>query len=485
MISQQALAKLKRIVGTENYLDSPEDKIAYSYDGTPLLRQPPVAILIPRTVAQVSDILKLANEERFAVVPRGSGSGLSGGSIPVDNSVVLLMNHWNKILEIDRANMTAWVEPGVITGQFQSAVEEIGLFYPPDPGSSTICTIGGNVAENAGGLRGLKYGVTKNYVMGIEVVLPSGEIILSGGKSVKDVAGYNLKDFFVGSEGTLGVFTRILLKLIPKPDTSKTMLVYYDSIADAAETVSDLIASKITPAALEFLDRTTIKCVEEYAHLGLPSSIESLLMIELDGRSPVVDEDTSMVKAICARHNALEVKVAEDYEGASKLRSARKVAFSALARVRPTTILEDATVPRSEVARMLAQINEIAKKYDLLFGNFGHAGDGNLHPTCLTDERDKNEISRAHKAFDEIFTAAVNLGGTITGEHGTGLAKKQFLEKMAGPAQIEMMRNIKRVIDPNSVLNPGKIFSLSPRCEGAMPQSQEQIRRFLDMGAYS
>ncbi len=485
MISERTLAKLRTIVGVENYLDSLEDKIAYSYDGTPLLKERPDAILIPRSSAEISEIVKLANEEKFAVVPRGSGSGLSGGSIPVPNSVVLLMNHWNKILEIDRANLTAWVEPGVITGQIHSAVEEIGLFYPPDPGSSAICTIGGNVAENAGGLRGLKYGVTKNYVMGMEVVLPSGEIIVAGGKSVKDVAGYNLKDFFVGSEGTLGIFTKVLLKLIPKPDTSKTMLVYYDRVSDAADSVSDIIASKITPAALEFLDRTTIKCVEEYAHLGLPTTIESLLMIEVDGRPSVVEEDAATIGTICERHKAVEVRVAAGSEDAAKLRSARKVAFSALARVRPTTILEDATVPRSEVAPMLEHISRIAVSHDLLFGNFGHAGDGNLHPTCLTDERDKNEILRAEKAFEEIFSVAVKLGGTITGEHGTGLSKKRFYEKIAGPAQIGMMRAIKNVIDPNSVLNPGKIFSLSPKCEGAMPRSQEQIKKFMEMGAYS
>lgn len=485
MISKQTLEKLRDIVGAENYLDSAEDKIAYSYDGTPLLQQLPLAVLIPRNATEISQILKIANEQQFAVVPRGSGSGLSGGSIPVDDSVVLLMNRWNRILEIDQANFTAWVEPGVITGQLQSKVEEIGLFYPPDPGSSVICTIGGNVAENAGGLRGLKYGVTKNYVMGMEVVLPTGEVIVTGGKSVKDVAGYNLKDFFVGSEGTLGVFTKILLKLLPKPATSRTMLVYYDKVSDAADSVSDLIASKFTPAALEFLDRTTIRCVEDYAHLGLPTSIESLLMIEVDGRPSNVDEDTDAIRTICTRHKALEVKVAKDEEEAAKLKRARKVAFSALARVRPTTILEDATVPRSEVARLLERIKLIASKYNLVFGNFGHAGDGNMHPTCLTDERDKDEISRAKEAFEEIFMAAVELGGTITGEHGTGLAKRQFFEKITGPAQIEMMRKIKGVIDPNSVLNPGKVFSISPRCEGALPKSQEQIKKFMDMGAYS
>ena len=485
MISPGTFQKLKSIVGRENYLDSPEDRIAYSYDGTPLLHQLPQAILIPRTTEQISEILRLANEERFAIVPRGSGSGLSGGSIPVENSVVLLMNHWNRILEIDQANLTAWVEPGVITGDVHANVEGLGFFYPPDPGSSTICTIGGNVAENAGGLRGLKYGVTKNYVMGLEVVLPTGEVIMTGGKSTKDVAGYNLKDFFVGSEGTLGVFTKILLRLIPQPDTSRTMLVFYDRLSDSAETVSDIIASKITPAALEFLDQTTVKCVEEYAHLGLPLSVESVLLIEVDGRPSAVDEDVEVIQRICRKHNAQEIKLAKTVDEAVKLRSARKVAFAALARVRPTTILEDATVPRSEVAPMLERIKEISKTYGLLFGNFGHAGDGNLHPTCLTDERDKDEIHRAEKAFDEIFTAAVKLGGTITGEHGTGLSKRQFFEKIAGSAQIDMMRAIKNAIDPNSVLNPGKVFSLKPRCEGAMPKTRTHMDKFAAMGAFT
>lgn len=485
MISPGTLQKLKSIAGRENYFDSPEDKIAYSYDGTPLLQQLPQAILIPRTTQQISEILRVANEDRFAIVPRGSGSGLSGGSIPVENSVVLLMNHWNRILEIDQANLTTWVEPGVITGDLHTKVEGLGLFYPPDPGSSTICTIGGNVAENAGGLRGLKYGVTKNYVMGMEVVLPTGETIITGGKSTKDVAGYNLKDFLIGSEGTLGVFTKILLRLIPKPDTSRTMLVFYDRLSDSAETVSDIIASKITPAALEFLDQTTVKCVEDYAHLGLPLSVESVLLIEVDGRPSAVDEDVEVIQRICRKHNAREIQLAKTIDEAAKLRSARKVAFSALARVRPTTILEDATVPRSEVAPMLERIKQISKAYGLLFGNFGHAGDGNLHPTCLTDERDKDEIHRAEKAFDDIFTAAVKLGGTITGEHGTGLSKRQFFEKIAGSAQIDMMRAIKNSIDPNSVLNPGKIFSLKPRCEGAMPRTKTHMDKFAAMGAFT
>ncbi|HCA78117.1 MAG TPA: glycolate oxidase subunit GlcD [Bacteroidetes bacterium] len=485
MIPQNTLSRIRSIFGTAGYLDSAEDRISYSYDGTPLLKQLPDAIVLPRSVDQISQLLKLANEERFAVVPRGSGSGLSGGSIPVENSVVVLTNHWDRILEIDEKNLSVWVEPGVITAKLHAAVESLGLFYPPDPGSAAICTIGGNVAENAGGLRGLKYGVTKNYVMGMEVVLPNGEVIVTGGKSVKDVAGYSLKDFLIGSEGTLGIITRVLLRLIPKPPATKTMLAFYGKLSDSAETVSEIIAAKITPAALEFLDNTTIRSVEDYAKLGLPTEIESLLLIEVDGRSAEVEEDAQKIISICKRHGASEIRVAADEAEAVKLRTARKAAFSALARVRPTTILEDATVPRSEVAPMLESINRIVRKHGLTFGNFGHAGDGNLHPTCLTDERDTKQIHLAERAFDEIFSEAVRFGGTITGEHGVGLAKLRFLEKAVGEPAIEMMRRIKASIDPNAVLNPGKIFSLRPRCEGPLPTNRDQIKKFVDAGAFT
>ena len=485
MIASTVLQKVSQIVGAANYFDSQEDKIAYSYDGTPLLGRLPEAVVIPQTKEQIAAILKLANQEHFAVVPRGSGSGLSGGSIPVENSIVLVMSRWNKILEIDANNLTITVEPGVITADIHKAAEQQNLFYPPDPGSMTVCTIGGNIAENAGGLRGLKYGVTKNYVLGLETVLPNGEIIFSGGKSMKDVAGYNLKDFFVGSEGTLGVFTKILLRLIPKPASSRTMLAYFKSRNDAAEAVSAIIAAHIIPATIEYLDRTTIQCVEEYAHLGLPTSLEALLLIEVDGHSAVVAEDAAVIADLCNGHHCVELKTARDEAEAFKLKTARRAAFSALARVKPTTILEDVTVPRSEVRAMLERIEAIARNHDVLFGIFGHAGDGNLHPTCLTDERDAAEIKRAEAAFDEIFNESIKMGGTISGEHGTGLAKKKFLPSLAGIPAVEMMRSIKSVIDPNSVLNPGKIFSLRPRCEGNMPTSRDQILKFEQLGAWT
>jgi len=485
MISPTVLQKLSEISGKKQFLDSIEDRISYSYDGTPLLHSLPDAIVVPQTKEEISSVLVLANEEHFAVVPRGSGSGLSGGSIPVENSIVMLMSRWNKILEVDTENLTVLVEPGVITSDIHAAVEKLGLFYPPDPGSMNICTIGGNVAENAGGLRGLKYGVTKNYVLGLETVLPNGEIIFSGGKVVKDVAGYNLKDFFVGSEGTLGVFTKILLKLIPKPETSRTMLAYFRTRNDAAEAVSAIIAAHIIPATIEFLDKTTIKCVEEYAHLGLPTTIESLLLIEVDGRAVVVEEDAARVAELCRLHKCIEMRIAQSENDATRLKTARRAAFSALARVRPTTILEDVTVPRSEIASMLEQIDRIAEKYDVTFGIFGHAGDGNLHPTCLTDERNKDEIGRAEAAFAEMFGESIRLGGTITGEHGTGLAKKKFLEAAAGIPAVAMMRSIKTSIDPNAVLNPGKIFSIKPKCEGNLPKNRDQIKKFEELGAWT
>ncbi len=472
MLADSTVHRIAEIVGRENLLATYEDRLTYAYDATPALEHLPELAVRPRDTEQIAALLRFANEAHFHVVPRGSGTGLSGGSIPTDDCVVLLLPDWNQILDIDEENLTAWVQPGVITADLHAAVEARGLFYPPDPGSMKICTIGGNVAENSGGLRGLKYGVTKDYVMGLEVVLPTGECIVTGGKTVKDVAGYSLRDLFIGSEGTLGVFTRILVKLVPKPEAARTMMALFDTVEAAAEAVSAIIAARIVPSMLEFLDQTTIRCVEDFARIGLPTDVEALLLIEVDGRKPVVDEDAQRITELCRRHQARSMEVASGSEEAEQLKTARRAAFSALARVRPATILEDATVPRSQVAVMVRRVQEIARKYDLMIGNFGHAGDGNLHPTCLVDERDADEMRRAEKAFEEIFAAALDLGGTITGEHGVGLAKKAFLPKQVGDPAIELMRKIKAVVDPNSVLNPGKVFDPKPRCEEPLPRGK-------------
>jgi glycolate oxidase len=321
-----------------------------------------------------------------------------------------------------------------------------------------VSTLGGNVAENSGGLRGLKYGVTRNYVMGLEVVLPDGEVLWTGNKCVKDVAGYSLKDLFIGSEGTLGVITKVLLRLIPKPAAKRTLLATFARMDQAAEAVSAIIAAQITPCTLEFLDRTTIRCVEDYAQIGLPLDCEALLLMETDGHASVVAEEAERMERICRDQAAVEVRVARDDAEATRLASARRTAFSALARVAPTTILEDVTVPRSELAKMIRCVEATARKFHLRVGTFGHMGDGNLHPTFLTDERNAAEMHRVEEAFRAIFDEAIRLGGTITGEHGVGVAKKPFLPRFAGDAQMRVLRALRRVLDPEGILNPGKVF---------------------------
>ena len=457
-LANATLARLREIVGAENVLTSPEDLIAYSFDGTAAMQQLPGAVVFATTTEQVAQILKHANRTKTHVVTRGSGTGLSGGSLPIPGCIVLCTVKMNRILELDRANLTILVEPGVTTLAVSDAATAAGLFYPPDPGSMKISTIGGNVAENSGGLRGLKYGITRNYVMGLEVVLPDGEILWTGNKCVKDVAGYSLRDLFIGSEGTLGVITKVLLRLIPKPAAKKTMVATFAQMDAAAQCVSDIIAAQIIPCTLEFLDRTTIRCVEDFAKVGLPLDCEALLMMETDGHPAAVAEEAAKMEECARKNGAMEVRVAKDEAEANKLATARRSAFSALARLAPTTILEDATVPRSELAKMIRFVAAVAKKYNLRVGTFGHMGDGNLHPTFLTDERNKEEMHRVEEAFKEIFDEAIRLGGTITGEHGIGMAKKSFLPKFAGDAQMRVMRELRRALDPNGILNPGKMF---------------------------
>jgi glycolate oxidase len=459
-LAPRIISELQQIVGPANVLTSPEDLITYSFDGTAALQQLPACVAFVRNAQEVASILQLAQRENAPVVTRGSGTGLSGGSLPVTDAIILCTVKMNKILELDRANLTMLVEPGVTTLEVSDAASAANLFYPPDPGSMKISTIGGNVAENSGGLRGLKYGVTRNYVMGMEVVLPSGEVLWTGNKCVKDVAGYSLRDLFIGSEGTLGVITKVLLRLIPKPAAKKTMVATFSQMDHAAEAVSAIIAAQIIPCTLEFLDRTTIHCVEDFAKIGLPLDCEALLLMEADGHPAVVAEEAAQMEKICREQGCKEVRLAKDEAEATKLASARRSAFSALARVSPTTILEDATVPRSELAHMIRFVEQVARKHKLRIGTFGHMGDGNLHPTFLTDERNKEEMHRVELAFHEIFDEAIRIGGTITGEHGVGVAKKSFLPKFAGDAQMRVMRELRKALDPAGILNPGKMFDM-------------------------
>jgi glycolate oxidase len=457
-LTDSVLERLRALVGANDVLVSPEDLIPYSFDGTAVLNQMPGCVAFVASAAEVSGVLKLAQTEKIPVVTRGSGTGLSGGSLPVPGCIVLCTARMDKILEVDQANLTMTVQPGVTTHAIAEAAAAVGLFYPPDPGSMKISTIGGNVAENSGGLRGLKYGITRNYVMGLEVVLADGEIMRTGNKCVKDVAGYSLKDLFIGSEGTLGVMTEVLLRLIPKPAAKRTLVATYSAMDAAAQTVSDIISAHIIPCTLEFLDRTTIRCVEDFAKVGLPTDCEALLLMETDGHPAQVADEARQMEEIARRNGAMEVRVAKDDAEGNRLAGARRSAFSALARVAPTTILEDATVPRSELAPMVRFVARIATKYGLRIGTFGHMGDGNLHPTFLTDERNHEEMHRVELAFHEIFDEAIRLGGTITGEHGVGVAKKNFLPKFMGDAQMRLMRELRKTLDPSGILNPGKVL---------------------------
>ncbi|PTY87617.1 glycolate oxidase subunit GlcD [Heyndrickxia sporothermodurans] len=463
MLSQTFKERLHQIVGKENVDDSKAGRLVYSYDATPQFQSMPDIIASPRNTKEVSDIVKLCSEFKVPIVPRGSGTNLCAGTCPTEGGLVLLFKHMNQILEIDEENLTITVQPGIITLDMIHAVEEKGLFYPPDPSSMKISTIGGNINENSGGLRGLKYGVTRDYVLALKIVLPNGDIIRTGGKLAKDVAGYDLTRLFVGSEGTLGIITEATLKLIPMPETKKTMLALFQDLEAAARSVSKIIANKIIPTTLEFLDQPTLIAVEEFAKIGLPTNVKAVLLIEQDGSPGVVNRDMDKMAAICLEENAEAVQVANSEEEADALRTARRVALSALARLKPTTILEDATVPRSEIAKMVRAINEIAEKYHVNISTFGHAGDGNLHPTCLTDVRNKEEIERVEQAFAEIFEKAIELGGTITGEHGVGVMKAPYLEWKLGKEGIAAMKAIKTSFDPLNIMNPGKVFAKDSR----------------------
>ncbi len=447
----------KKIVGDAHVLTSKEELLCYSYDATPGFSHMPDAVISPADTREVSQVLALANREQIPVYPRGSGTNLSAGTVPTKGGIVLLMTRFNKIVEIDAANLVATAEPGVVVGDLNKAVEEFGLIYPPDPGTVATATLGGTVSENAGGLRGLKYGVSKHYVMGLEVVLADGAVIQTGGKNVKDVSGYDLTKLFTGAEGTLGVITKITVKLVPAPEARKAMMAIFSNLDNAGNAISAIIANKIIPATLEIMDNATIRTVEDYAKVGLPTNAEAVLLIEVDGIPAVVEKEADKVFEVLKANNADEIRVAKDAGERDKIWAARRAALPALAKLRPTTFVEDATVPRSEVPNMIRAVNESAARHRVTIGTFGHAGDGNLHPTIVCDLRNEEEMERVYKAMDEIFATAIKLGGTLSGEHGIGLGKLRYMEDQFGAAGMAAMRAIKKALDPNCILNPGKL----------------------------
>ncbi|KAB2891357.1 MAG: FAD-binding protein [Desulfobulbaceae bacterium] len=433
------------------------DRYAYSYDAAVLEPVMPGIVVRPTTSEALGRVTRLCNDNGLPLTVRGAGTNLSGGTIPHPGGVVILTNGLTRILEINEEDLYAIVEPGVVTAVFAQEVARRGLFYPPDPGSQTVSTLGGNVAENAGGLRGLKYGVTKDYVMGMEFWDVQGNLIRSGSRTVKSVTGYNLHGLMVASEGTLGVFDKIILKLIPPPQAARSMMAIFDSIAAASETVAAIIAAKIVPATLEMMDNFTIRTVDNFRKAGLPTDAAALLLIEVDGHPGQVADEAARVEEICRRQGAREIKVAHDAGERNTIWQARRDALPALAKLKPTCVLEDATVPRSKIPAMIAALGEISRKFDLTIGTFGHAGDGNLHPTILTDKRDKAEWQRVEHAIEEIFDRALALGGTLSGEHGIGLAKRNFLVKEIGQATIDYTARMKKALDPKNILNPKKM----------------------------
>ena len=458
MSTNGLLKEFERILGKDNVFSEEADRHAYSYDAAVLDPVLPDFVLRPVTAEALGAAVRVCNENLLPLTVRGAGTNLSGGTIPKPGGVVLLTNALNEIVEINEQDLYAIVQPGVVTAKFASAVEARGLFYPPDPGSQAVSTLGGNVAENAGGLRGLRYGVTRDYVMALEFFDPNGETVKTGARTVKCVTGYNLGGLLVGSEGTLGVFSRITLKLIPMPAAKKAMMAVFSDVSGASETVSAIIADRIVPVTLEFMDNFTIRAVEDFSHAGLPVEAAALLLIEVDGHPAQVEEEAARVEAICKKMGVLRIHVARDAAERDKVWEARRAALSALSRIRPTTVLEDATVPRSKVPAMIRSIEEIGRRFDLLIGTFGHAGDGNLHPTILSDRRDKEAWGRVEKAIDAIFEKALEFGGTLSGEHGIGTAKSKYLEMEIGRPSIMYSRRIKAALDPNNILNPGKII---------------------------
>ena len=456
MIADSLVRQFKTIVGEDNAWTDATDLHTYSYDAAVVDPVQPGIIVRPTTTEALGKAVRLCNDNSLPLTVRGAGTNLSGGTVPLSGGVVIVTNGMKAILEINEADMYAVVQPGVVTAKLAAAVEAKGLFYP---GSQAVSTIGGNVAENAGGLRGLKYGVTRDYVMGVSFFDVEGNLVKSGSRTVKCATGYNLTGLMVGSEGTLGVFAEIILKLIPLPAHRKAMMAVFGSLEKASETVAAIIADRIVPATLEFLDNFTIRAVEDFSKAGLPKDAAAMLLVELDGHAAQVEEDAARVEALCRSMGATSVRVAEDAAERDRVWAARRAALSALAQLKPTLVLEDATVPRSRIPDMVAAIGQIAARYDLTIGTFGHAGDGNLHPTILTDKRNHAEWERVEQAIDDIFDEALKMGGTLSGEHGTGTAKSRYLEKETSPGTILFSSRIKRAMDPNNILNPGKIIA--------------------------
>ena len=455
-MDEHAISALRGIFGGR-LRTSREERVCYSYDATGKEHLPD-AVAFPETAEEVRRAILLANELRFPVIPRGAGSGFSGGSVPVRGGLVLSTERMDRILSIDEENLVAVVEPGVVTERLKEEVRRRGLFYPPDPASQRFCTIGGNIAECAGGMCAVKYGVTRDYVLGLEAVLGTGELIRTGVSTVKGVVGYDLTRMLVGSEGTLGVVTKATLRLIPHPETVETLVAFFRSNSEGSRAVAGIVRERIVPCALEMMDRTAIDCVREAAGLPVPEETGCALLIEVDGSAHSTAAEAVRVEEACLRFGAVEVRRASDADGRERLWKLRRSISPALRKVNPVKINEDIVVPRSRLPAMMDFLSELAVRKNLKIVNFGHAGDGNVHVNLMLSGTDLEERRRADEAVAEIFRKTIELGGTISGEHGIGISKAPFLEMEVGPLGVSVMKRLKACFDPNGILNPGKIF---------------------------
>jgi glycolate oxidase len=458
MIKESIVAELEKIVGKENVLTTPEALKAYSYDGTTNWIHEPDVVVFPTSTKEISEIVKIANTEKIPVTPRGGGTNVSGGSVPWMGGIVLCTAKMNRILRIDKENLTATVEPGVVLQDLTMKLAKEGLFFPPDPQSFLGATIGGIIAENAGGPACVKYGVTKQYILGLEAVLPTGEIASFGGRTLKNVVGYDLLHIFISSEGTLGVVTRAELKLNPIPPSKKTTMVVYDDVAKAGESVFRVLENGVIPDKIELLDNWVINRIEEMMPMGLPKDADAVLLFECDGIPEAVEKETEKIAEITRKYGAVDVRVAKDQADADRYWLARRAGFAAVFGKAPTVMAEDVTVPRGKIPDLINKCKSLAKQYNVEIVVLGHAGDGNLHPAVLTDIKNKEHYERATKAMDGIIEGAVELGGVLSGEHGVGLEKQKFFRRTMDPVAVDLMIKIKKLLDPNNIMNPGKIW---------------------------
>ncbi len=434
------------------------DLLCYSYDSSYAEARLPDMVAWPRKTDEVARILKFANENGLSVVPRGAGTGMAGASIPAETRCIIIsLEKMRKMLEVDTKNMTVVVEPGLINGKLQKEMEYLGYFYPPDPASMSTCTIGGNVATNAGGPRALKYGVTRNYVMGVEAVLSDGTVVHVGGKIYKRVVGYDLMDLLVGSEGTLTIFTKVMLRLLPMPEDIMTLLVLFRDLEASGNAVSRIISSKIIPRTMEFLDRSSLEAIERYKPTGLPTDIEALLLIELDGYPATIRKEAERVVDICSTLGG-DAIVAEDDSARERLWEARRLISPALYQLKHDKINQDIVVPRDKIPSVLMALRKLSEESGVKIVNFGHAGDGNIHVNIMVDSRDGDEYTKGLALVKRVFEITLGLGGSISGEHGIGLLKAPYLDMELKNREIELMKGIKGIFDPKGMMNPGKIF---------------------------